>query len=157
MSVATSFSSVVVTELHGYVDTLVGFVRQLPNLVWVYGTIVALCFYIFHRLIETRSEKNNIWEIASLDKKSKTFLPHPTSCSSAMFCPPPSAAVETKLLEKEKEEEKQKDKLERRKLRAKKQRIMLSIFFMQRELFLLHVHSLIRSSCSVQSCTRPLP
>jgi len=49
-------------------------------------------------------KKNNIWEIASLDKK-----------------------IETKLLEKEKEEEKQKDKLERRKLRAKKQRIMLKL------------------------------
>jgi hypothetical protein len=37
---------------------------------WVYTLIILVCFYIFHRLTEVRSEENNIWAIASKERKS---------------------------------------------------------------------------------------
>ena len=45
---------------------------------WVYTLIILVCFYIFHRLTEVRSEENNIWAIASKERKS---TPSPSSCS----------------------------------------------------------------------------
>lgn len=39
---------------------------------WIYVSIIAVCFYIFHRLIQLRSEENNIWAIASKERKSTT-------------------------------------------------------------------------------------